>query len=100
MAAGGGSKAIIAAFLANLGIAISKSVGFVFTGSSSMLAEAIHSVADTGNQGLLHLGGRLAKAINEAGRRVRAVMPTARPVYIERGFHYYVPGDTAPETAT
>jgi cation diffusion facilitator family transporter len=61
MAAGGGSKAIIAAFLANLGIAISKFVGFAFTGSSSMLAEAIHSVADTGNQGLLLLGGRLAR---------------------------------------
>jgi len=61
MAAGGGSKAIIAAFLANLGIAVSKFVGFAVTGSSSMLAEAIHSVADTGNQGLLLLGGRLAR---------------------------------------
>ncbi|MFC2177301.1 cation diffusion facilitator family transporter [Actinomycetota bacterium] len=61
MAAGGGSKAIVAAFLANLGIAISKFFGFWFTGSSSMLAEAIHSVADTGNQGLLLLGGRLAR---------------------------------------
>lgn len=61
MAAAGGSKAIVAAFFANLGIAISKFVGFWFTGSSSMLAEAIHSVADTGNQGLLLLGGRLAR---------------------------------------
>jgi len=60
MSAGGGTKAIIAAFLANLGIAIAKFVGFLFTGSSSMLAESIHSLADTGNQGLLMLGNRLA----------------------------------------
>ncbi len=61
MAAGGGTKAIIAAFFANLGIAIAKFIAFAFTRSSSMLAEAIHSVADTGNQGLLMLGGRLAR---------------------------------------
>lgn len=60
MAAGGGTKAILAAFLANLGIAIAKVVGFLFTGSSSMLAESIHSFADTGNQGLLMLGHKLA----------------------------------------
>jgi cation diffusion facilitator family transporter len=53
-------KAIVAAFLANLGIAIAKLVGFAITGASSMLAEAIHSLADTGNQGLLVLGGRQA----------------------------------------
>jgi cation diffusion facilitator family transporter len=53
-------RAIVAAFLANLGIAIAKLVGFVITGSSSMLAESVHSVADTGNQGLLVLGGRQA----------------------------------------
>lgn len=52
---------MIAAFFANLGIAISKFVGFLFTRSSSMLAESIHSTADTGNQALLLLGGRLAK---------------------------------------
>ena len=50
-------RAIIAAFLANLGIALSKFVAFVLTGAASMLAEAIHSLADTGNQGLLMLGG-------------------------------------------
>ncbi|HKY17107.1 MAG TPA: cation diffusion facilitator family transporter [Microthrixaceae bacterium] len=60
MSAGGGARAIIAAFFANLGIAIAKFVGFVITGSSSMLAESIHSVADTGNQGLLLLGRRRA----------------------------------------
>ncbi len=61
MAAGGSTKVVLAAFFANLGIAIAKFIGFVFTRSSSMLAEAIHSVADTGNQALLLLGGRLAK---------------------------------------
>ena len=61
MAAGGSTKVVLAAFFANLGIAIAKFVGFAFTRSSSMLAEAIHSVADTGNQALLLLGGRLAK---------------------------------------
>ncbi len=57
----GSRRAIIAAFLANLGIAISKFIGFIITGSASLLAEAIHSVADTGNQLLLILGGSRAK---------------------------------------
>lgn len=58
MAAGGSSRAIIAALLANLGIAIAKFVGFLLTRASSMLAESIHSLADSGNQGLLLFGGR------------------------------------------
>src|SRR3954465_5297616 len=52
----GSRRAIIAAFLANLGIAISKFVGFIITGSAGMLAEAVHSLADTGNQALLMFG--------------------------------------------
>jgi cation diffusion facilitator family transporter len=59
--AGHGTKAIVAAFFANLGIAIAKFMAFVFTGASSMLAEAIHSLADTGNQALLLFGGRSAR---------------------------------------
>ncbi len=63
--AGGGdghdsAGAILAAFVANMGIAVTKFVGFLITGSSSLLAEAIHSVADSSNQGLLFLGGRQA----------------------------------------
>ncbi|MBA3655526.1 MAG: cation diffusion facilitator family transporter [Actinobacteria bacterium] len=55
------SPAIIAAFLANLGIAAAKLIGFLFTGASSLLAEAAHSAADTGNQALLIVGGRKAR---------------------------------------
>jgi cation diffusion facilitator family transporter len=53
----GSRRAVIAALFANLGIAIAKFAGFAFTGASSMLAEAIHSCADTGNQALLLWGG-------------------------------------------
>ena len=52
--------AIAAAFAANMGIAVTKFAGFIITGSSSLLAESIHSVADSSNQGLLFLGGRQA----------------------------------------
>jgi cation diffusion facilitator family transporter len=61
VSAGGGTKAIIAALVANAGIAVAKFVGFLITGSSSMLAESVHSVADTSNQGLLLLGQKTAK---------------------------------------
>ena len=61
MATEGGTKAIVAALVANLGIAVTKFVAFALTSSSSMLAESIHSVADSGNQALLLLGGKRAK---------------------------------------
>jgi len=61
MSAEGGTKAVVAALLANTGIAITKFVAFFLTGVSSMLAEAIHSVADAGNQLLLLVGGRQSK---------------------------------------
>ena len=63
MSAGGGTKAIIAALGANAGIAVAKFAGFLVTGSSSMLAEAAHSVADSGNQALLLFGGRRARRV-------------------------------------
>jgi cation diffusion facilitator family transporter len=61
VSASGGTKAVVAALLANLGIAITKFVAWMLTGASSMLAEAIHSVADSGNQALLLLGGRRSR---------------------------------------
>jgi Cation efflux family len=97
----GSRKAIAAAFLANLGIAIAKFVGFAITGAASLLAEALHSVADTGNQALLFLGGArarrrptpehvdsesvpdLADAIDVTETRVRAAVPIARVIYLE-----------------
>jgi cation diffusion facilitator family transporter len=57
----GGTRAIVAALLANLGIAVTKFIAYMLTSSSSMLAESIHSVADSGNQALLLLGGRRAR---------------------------------------
>jgi cation diffusion facilitator family transporter len=62
----GGTRAVIAAMIANGGIAVTKFLAFVATGSSSMLSEAIHSVADTCNQGLLLLGGKRAKRAPDA----------------------------------
>jgi cation diffusion facilitator family transporter len=57
----GSRRAIVAAFLANLGIAVAKFTAWGFTGAASMLAEAVHSVADTGNQALLLFGGARAR---------------------------------------
>src|SRR3954465_9444712 len=61
MSTEGSTKAVVAALLATTGIAVTKFLAFLLTGASSMLAEAVHSVADSGNQGLLLLGGRRAK---------------------------------------
>ncbi len=61
MSASGSTRAIVAALAANAGIAVAKFVGFLITRSSSMLAEAVHSVADTSNQALLLLGQRKAR---------------------------------------
>jgi cation diffusion facilitator family transporter len=61
VSAEGGTKAVVAALLANTFIALTKFVAWALTGASSMLAEAVHSVADAGNQALLLVGGRRAK---------------------------------------
>jgi cation diffusion facilitator family transporter len=61
MATEGGTKAVVAALLANTGIALLKFLAWLLTGASSMLAEAIHSVADSGNQALLLIGGRRSR---------------------------------------
>src|SRR6478736_2732617 len=61
MSTSGGTRAIIAALLANLGIAVTKFIAFLLSGSSSMLAESVHSLADSGNQVLLLIGGKRAQ---------------------------------------
>jgi cation diffusion facilitator family transporter len=61
MSADGSLRAVLYALSANFGIFVAKGVAAAITGSSSMLAEAIHSFADCGNQGLLLLGMREAK---------------------------------------
>ena len=61
MSTEGSTKAILAALAANAGIAVAKFIGFLITRSSSMLAESVHSVADTSNQALLLLGQRRAR---------------------------------------
>lgn len=65
MSTEGGNKAIIAALSANLGLGVTKFIAFGLTGASSMLAEAIHSVADSGNQVLLLVGGKQAKRLED-----------------------------------
>jgi cation diffusion facilitator family transporter len=60
VSAGGGNRAIVAALVANVGIAVTKFAAYLLTSSSSMLAESIHSLADSGNQVLLLVGGRRA----------------------------------------
>jgi len=69
MSTEGSTRAVVAALLANTGIAATKFLAFALTGASSMLAEGIHSVADSGNQGLLLLGGK------RAGRRATEQHP-------------------------
>ena len=65
----GSRRAIVAALIANLGIAVAKIAAALITGSASMVAESIHSLADTGNQGLLFLGGRRARRPADANHQ-------------------------------
>ena len=68
MAATGGTRTIVTALIANFTIAIAKFFGFVITSSSAMLAEAVHSLADTSNQALLLLGKKRSKKSPSADR--------------------------------
>ena len=79
MSTEGGTKAVVAALAANTGIAITKFGAFFVTGSSSMLSEAIHSVADSGNQVLLLLGGR--RALRDADEQHQFGYGRVRYVY-------------------
>ena len=69
MAATGGTKTIVTAFIANFTIAIGKLFGFIITSSSAMLAEAVHSLADTSNQALLLLGKKRSEKLPSAKRQ-------------------------------
>ncbi len=68
MAATGGTRTIVTALIANFTISIAKFFGFVITSSSAMLAEAVHSLADTSNQALLLLGKKRSKKSPSAER--------------------------------
>ena len=70
MAATGGTRTIVTALIANFTIAIAKFFGFVITSSSAMLAEAVHSLADTSNQALLLLGKKRSKKSPTAERPI------------------------------
>ena len=82
MASSDSRRVVLAALAGNALIAVSKFVAAAFTGSTAMLAEGVHSVADTGNQALLFLGMRLAR------RRKTVRHPFGRSV--ERYFWAFV----------
>ncbi|MEO6794907.1 MAG: cation diffusion facilitator family transporter [Mycobacterium sp.] len=66
MSSSGSTRAIVAALVANAGIAVAKFTGYLITGSGAMLAEAVHSVVDTSNQALLLFGQRAAAKVPDA----------------------------------
>ena len=76
----GSRKAIIAAFFANLGISVAKFVGFLLTGSAGLLAEAGHSVADTGNQNFKDVGAAINTLNTNVGNSNTALAALAADV--------------------
>ena len=76
----GNRRAILAALFANLGIAIAKFVAWSITGAASLLAEAVHSVADVTNQALLILGG--ARAAREPTPELGALSSIKNPFFV------------------
>lgn len=67
--AGNSAKVVVVAFLMNMGIAIAKYIAFLFTGSAAMMAESVHSLADTTNQIFLYLGLKNSKKAASASHQ-------------------------------
>ena len=78
MAAGGSTRVVVLALLANAGIAVAKLVAALVTRSGSMLAESVHSFADAGNQALLLLGASRAKRAPDRYRTARELADDLR----------------------
>ena len=102
MAATGGTKTIVTALVANFTIAVAKFFGFIITSSSAMLAEAVHSVADTSNQALLLLGKKRSEKYTTLTNTPITIINESRnqdSKVIMRGIRYTEPALKMPKNA-